>query len=224
MKKIKDWDQAGSMLAGIMDIWNFCRDHLKKLNITPDILEWLKTKTGQAALEEGIQAVANAFQASRPAPPKALIATLVLATTPRLPFAGATVEKHMGTGTVTIEKRADGQLYIDGKKVVLHLSERQLGGKWLKGHELRTELENKLVLNATILDFLEDHREFIPDDWKKDEQGNIRYVFFWGTFYRNADDPLYVRYLYWGGGPWQFGYCWLDFGWYGNDPAACLAS
>jgi len=228
MKKIKDWDQAGSMLAGVMDIWNFCRDLLKKLNVTPDILGWLKTKKGQAALEEGVQVVVNAFQASRPTlpkpDPKVLKTTLDIGKQPRLPFAGATVEKHTGTGTVTIEKRADGQLYIDGKKVVLHLSERQLGGKWLKGHELRTELDNKPVLNATILDFLQDHPEYIPDDLKQDEQGKTRYIFFWGTIYRNAGGNLYVRYLCWLGGQWQFLYGWLDGGWLGGGPAACLAS
>jgi len=221
--KIKDWDQAGSMLASVLDVWNFCRDHLKKLDITPEILAWLKTKKGQAALEEGIQAVVNAFQASRPAPPKVLKAELDLGSTPSLPFAGASVEKHTGSGKVVIEKRDDGQLYIDGKKVVIHLSERQLNGKWLKGHELRTELEGKPVLNGVVLDFLAAHLDFIPDDWKKDGQGNTIFIYFWGTVYRDADDNLYVRYLYWDGGQWQLDCVWLHSSWDGNDPAACLA-
>lgn len=42
--------------------------------------------------------------------------------------------------------------------------------------------------------------------------------------YRNADGNLYVRYLYWLDGQWQFNYNWLDNDWNGNNPAACLAT
>ncbi len=229
MKKL-DWKGVGQFLALFVQLVTAIVATFKQAKVGIEIIEWLVGE-GKAVLEQVCIQAADAYlqsptyKATLPKPEvKVLTATLNLATTPRLPFAGATVEKHTGEGTVTIEKRADGQLYIDGKKVVLHLSERQFGGKWLKGHELRTELDGKPVLNATILDFLEDHQEFITDDWKQDEQGNTRYVYFWGTVYRSAGGDLYVRCLYWDGGQWQFDFHWLDDAWFGHNPAACLAS
>ena len=142
---------------------------------------------------------------------------------PTLPFAGTTVEKHIGEGWVIVEKRPDG-LYINGRKVTLHFSKRQIGGKWLKGHELREELTVKPVLNANILDALYQNPHLIPEEWKKDEDGNIRYIFFWGTIYRGSRGSLCVRHICFGGGVWRRGYVWLGYGWGGNDPAALLAS
>ena len=114
---------------------------------------------------------------------------------PNLPFNGAVVEQHVGEGWSILEKRADG-LYLDWKKIVLFLSKRQKNGKWLKGYELREELTDKPVLNANILDSILINTHLIPEDWKKDENGNIRYVFFWGSIFRNSGRGLCVRGLY----------------------------
>ena len=147
-----------------------------------------------------------------------------LAATPKLPFNGAEVEQHIGEGWAVVEKRPDG-LYVNGRKVILHLSKRQLGGKQLKGHELRDELTGKPVLNANLLDALYDSPHLIPEDWKADENGNTRYIFFWGSIFRDAYGNLCVRYLYFDVGVWYRYYAyWLDYGWLGRRPAALLAS
>lgn len=153
--------------------------------------------------------------------------TIDLAKTPRLPFDNAEVVKHEGKGVVEIELRSDDNLYIDGKKVVLHLSERQVGDKQIFGHELRKELEDgeQVRLNSNVLDYLYDHPELFPEHWKKDEKGEIRYIFFWGSIFRDpSDGSLFVRYLYWrGGGLFRRCY-WLDDGWDRQLPSASVAS
>ncbi len=146
-----------------------------------------------------------------------------LAATPKLPFDGAKVEQHTGEGWVIIEKRADG-LYINGRKVTLHLSKRQMGGKAIGGHDLREELTGKPVLNANILDALYENPHLIPEDWKTDADGNIRYIFFWGTIYRSSGDDLYVRYLCFRDGVWDRRCGWLGDDWGGYSPAAVSAS
>lgn len=172
------------------------------------------------------------FLAKRPcwAPPKSkkgdavvLRAEIDLDAKPGLPFNGATVEKHIGGGKVVIEKRADG-LYIDGKKVILHRSTRQMNGKSIVGHELRKELDGQPVLNACIQDFLMANQGFIPEDWKKDDAGNTIYIFFWGTIFRGSTGNLCVRYFSFRGGKWQQYDYWLSRDWYGHDPAALLTS
>lgn len=150
-----------------------------------------------------------------------------LAKTPQLPFDGAEVVKHEGKGTVEIELRSDDNLYIDGKKVVLHLSERQMDDKRIVGHELRKELENgkQVLLNSNVLDYLYDHPELFPEHWKQNEKGETLYIFFWGSIFRRpSDGGLYVRYLSWRGGGLDRRYDWLGYAWRRQDPSASVAS
>jgi hypothetical protein len=130
-----------------------------------------------------------------------------------------TIERHIKGGKVRLERRGDN-LYVDGKKIVLHLVKRQTGNGVVQGYELRKELENgKLVLlNANILDYLLDHPEMIPDSWKG------KAIFFWGTVYRSSDGDLRVRCLYWDGGRWGWHCGWLGLVWCFSGPAAVLAS
>ena len=146
-----------------------------------------------------------------------------LAATPKLPFDGARVELHIGDGWVVVEKQTDG-LYVGGCKVVLYVSKRQRNNKYIGGHELREELTGKPVLNANVFDALIKNSHLIPEDWKKDENGNIRYIFFWATVYRDSGGNLYVRYLYSRGGEWRSDFHWLDIDWGGRNPAALRAS
>lgn len=147
-----------------------------------------------------------------------------LGATPKLPFSGAEVERHVGNGWTIVEKRADG-LYVRGRRVILYLSQRQQNDKHLKGLELREELTGKLILNANVLDALFENPHLIPEDWKKDENGNVRFVFFWGTIYRGSDGNLSVRYLFFNDGAWRRRFCrWVGRDWRGYDPAALLVS
>jgi hypothetical protein len=153
--------------------------------------------------------------------------TVDLAKAPRLPFDNAKVVKHEGKGVVEIELRSDDNLYVDGKKVVLHLSERQMGDKRVVGHELRKELEGgeQVLLNSNVLDYIYDHPELFPEHWKKDENGEIRYIFFWGSVFRIPSNGfLFVRFLCWLGGELRRRYGWLGLDWSRQDPSASVAS
>lgn len=124
---------------------------------------------------------------------------------------------HQKSGPMKLKRRGL-HLYVNSKKVILFTSEKQQGGKWVRGHELREELSSKKVLNANVLDYLLAHPEFIPDEWKK------KMVFFWGTVYRDSDRHLCVRCLSWSGGRWYGCDGQLDDGWLGDHPAALRAS
>lgn len=153
--------------------------------------------------------------------------TIDLAKSPQLPFDVAEVVKHEGTGVVEIELRSDDNLYIDGKKVILHLSERQTSDKVVKGHELRKELEDGelVLLNSNVLDYLYDHPELFPEHWKKDENGETRYVFFWGSIFRYpSGGHLFVRCLSWRDGGLSRACRWLGSGWDRQEPSASVAS
>ena len=149
---------------------------------------------------------------------------------PELPFDGATIEPNtsstcrIGSGWVRVEKREDG-LYVDGRKVILYLSEQQKNGR-MSGHELREELTGKpvLLLHPNILDALLEHPDFIPEDWKNDESENSRCIFFWAVIFRGSDGALCVRCIFFYSRRWHWNYRWLGYGWDDLLPAALLAS
>lgn len=116
------------------------------------------------------------------------------------------------------EHRKGGQIKFDLAKIELYLSKNQQNGKIIGGNKLRKELEDKPVLNANVLDYLLEHLELIPEEWKD------KYIFFWGTISRASDSNLSVRYLNWGGDRWRWCWFWLDDAWSGSSPAALLAS
>lgn len=122
------------------------------------------------------------------------------------------------------EHRKGGQFTWNPEAVKLHLSANQMNGEQIEGNKLRKELAKEPVLNANVLDYLIRHPHLIPEEWKVDENGNTRYIYFWGTIYRDADGSLCVRCLYFESGHWNWGYDWPGLGWYSHRPAAVLAS
>ncbi|HQB76530.1 MAG TPA: hypothetical protein PLI25_03055 [bacterium] len=98
------------------------------------------------------------------------------------------------------EHRRNGFLKFDPAKISLYLPRKQKKG--IEGEELRKILANKPVMNANILDYLLDHPELIPEDWKD------KYVFFWGTIYRLPNGVPAVRCLEWDYYKQSWGYVW----------------
>ncbi|MFA4880075.1 MAG: hypothetical protein WC650_00425 [Candidatus Doudnabacteria bacterium] len=138
---------------------------------------------------------------------------------PELPFDKAIIEPKIGRGSgwVKVEKCEDG-LYINDHRVILYLSEQQKGGKVISGFKLNEELLGKPVLHPNILDALLEHLDLIPEDWKK----RYLYIFFWAVIFRDSDGRFFVRFLYFDGERWQWGYSGIYVGWDNDDPAALL--
>lgn len=127
-------------------------------------------------------------------------------------------------GWTIVEHKKMGQFTFDPTRIKLYLSENQIEGKHIEGNKLRKELADIPVLNVDVLDYLLKNPERIPEEWKKDDNGNTRYIFFWGTIYRSSDDDLFVRCLYFLGGEWRGDDRWLSFVWRDDSPAASFAS
>lgn len=133
---------------------------------------------------------------------------------------GWKIEEHQKTAN------GSGAIEWDPSKVVFYLDDDQKNGLFIEGNKLSKRLSRKPVLNANVLDYLLKNPDLIPESWKKDEGGNTRYIFFWGTIYRNSEDKLFVRSLCWYGGygaRWRWHASWLDSAWASSDPAALAA-
>lgn len=133
-------------------------------------------------------------------------------------------QPYVPDGWTIEEHQKGGEIEFDPKKVEFHLSPNQTGDKSVNGKKLREELKGKKVLNACVLDHLMANTGLIPESWKQDENGNTRYIYFWGTVYRYSDGNLCVRCLYWDGGQWLWSYGGLGNGWDSRRPAAVSAS
>jgi hypothetical protein len=116
------------------------------------------------------------------------------------------------------EHTKSGPFAFDSSQVKLHIDAGQQNGKRIGGNDLRKKLKNVPVMNANLLDWYLANPRHIPEEWKG------KYVFFWGTIYRHRRGDLVVRCLYWDGGQWCWGHCWLGYGWSADNPAAVLAS
>lgn len=108
------------------------------------------------------------------------------------------------------------------KNAVLHLEPEQAVG-YIRGDILAERMKEK-GLSASVLDYLLEHPEEIPDEWKKNKDGDTNFIYFWGTIYRNSDGYLYVRCLYFYEGHWRRDYSWLDGNWVSRHPSAVSAS
>ena len=137
--------------------------------------------------------------------------TLNIQTKPKPPYSDWTIGSHTPIGEIDLDK------------IEFHLEPKQKMS-YLKGDVLRERLAGKKNLDGALLDYLLKHPKLIPDSWKTDENGNTRYIFFWGTIYRDSGGRLCVRCLCWLGGEWGWGSLWLGGGWDGSGPAAVLAS
>jgi hypothetical protein len=108
-------------------------------------------------------------------------------------------------GWQPVEHQKGGQFEWDPAKVTLYLDSGQKGGKWIKGEKLQQNLASsgKVPFNANLLDYLLEHPELIPTEWKQDENGNTRFIFFHGTTYNDSDGDRCVRCLCWDDGRWR---------------------
>lgn len=132
---------------------------------------------------------------------------------PLILYDGWKVEEHI----------KGGQFAWNPEKVKLFLSVNQKydTSTSMKGEELRKELKDQPVVNANVLDYLLDHPNLIPEEWKVEEKGKTRYVFFWGTIYRDPEDDLFVRYLSFDGSHWKQEHYWLYDG-FNDNYSACV--
>ncbi|OHA17137.1 MAG: hypothetical protein A3H57_03785 [Candidatus Taylorbacteria bacterium RIFCSPLOWO2_02_FULL_43_11] len=218
---VENWKIIGRFLA----VLNHIVEVFKKLEVSLDILEWLVGE-GKEFFEKSVLTplVAEFRKTERVRVVNETTIMVNLDAPPRLPFEGAVVANiPKGKGWVEVERRTDG-LYVDGKNAILHLSDNQKGKLVIVGTEFRKELEKMDVLHPNIMDALCDHLRLIPEDWKKNEDGEILYIHFWDVVFRDSDDNLFVRCFYWDDGSWCRYYGRLGVDWDRLDPAAVRAS
>lgn len=112
---------------------------------------------------------------------------------PLIPYDGWKVESH----------QKGGKWKWDPQRVRLTQSAKQESGGTIPGTNWDKELAAHLPFNANFMDYLLDRPQLIPDDWKLDAQGRTRYIYCWGTKYRDSDGSLYVRDFCFDDGDWQ---------------------
>jgi hypothetical protein len=113
---------------------------------------------------------------------------------------------------------------IDLSKLELYYSKEQMEFAVKGGTHRRNLLKSKNVINATVWDKFVINPNLIPESWKKDKDGDMQIISFFGTIFANPDGSLYVRtmYFYEKDNKWNFGDCSLNDYWERNNPVVVL--
>lgn len=109
----------------------------------------------------------------------------------------------------------------DKYKDALFMHPMQMGSS-IRGNDLYEyfKQKNTPIMNASVWEYLKEHTEEIPEEWKRKYGGNELYIFFWGTIDRSPKGDLYVRYISWTGGNWTASNYLLSGNWHEDFPAA----
>lgn len=123
----------------------------------------------------------------------------------------------------TLEEHDTSEPFVfDPSKITFYIDEAQRNSGGIEGNLLRNKLADKRVLNANVLDFLLLNPELIPEEWKTDDAGRTRFIYFWGTRYTRYSSEC-IRCLYWNGHTWFDGTQWLNDEWKDTEVAAVRA-
>jgi hypothetical protein len=139
--------------------------------------------------------------------------------TPKIPSWLKSIEENdISLGIIEWDK----EKYKDS----LFLSPEQSSGGSINGEKLLEQIKNKKisVLNSNVLDYLLEHKDEIPEEWKeKTSDGKTKFIYFWGTIFHLSDGSRSVRCLYWDGSDWDGNSDWLSDDWGDRGPAVRLA-
>lgn len=106
---------------------------------------------------------------------------------------------------------------FDPSKLELHLEPEQKKG-YIAGDILAERLKETSP-NLAMAQWFLDNPKKIPKDWFKDEDGNPRYIFFWGTIVRGSDGDLHAPCLIESVGKVVLSWRWVDSVWGSGSPA-----
>jgi len=207
--KVNEWKPLGLLMSKVQDLYATVRDTLGGQGIGMDIIPWL-AGDGKSSFINKLAELGEEFNDTRRIrlTGNKNVIFVNLDAPPKLPFDGAEVKENAGGGWVKVERRKTG-LFVDGKKIILHLGEGQKDGKVMVGTTLAEALTGKSVEHPNVLDALMEHPHLIPDEFKQDEKGRTIYIFFWAVKFRDRHGRLCVRYLYWDDGGWRSDRDWL---------------
>lgn len=164
---------------------------LEYLSETLTLEQW-KQRCGPNFLSSGV-----------PASKPSLSIEVDLSRWPPAPCEAPIIHRHHGQGRVRLEYDHDN-LYVGGRRVTHYRSMKQVGTLSIQGLLLYQELVHLPLLNACILDGAVGRPDLIPNTWKRDDDGNVIFTFFWDTIFADKDEALWVQALYFGRGSiWQ---------------------
>jgi hypothetical protein len=129
-----------------------------------------------------------------------------------------TVKEHCKNGIFKLERRGN-DIFANGKKIVLWLSEeqKQRCKPFITGRVLHSQLVRRPVLNANVLDCFLKNQYLVPRVCKNKE------TCFWGTIYLDNNGKLYVRTLLGSDDGWCGNFREFDDDWFDFNPSAELA-
>jgi hypothetical protein len=113
---------------------------------------------------------------------------------------------------------------VELSKLRLFYSKEQLEFPVKGGAHRRSLFKNALVMNATAWDKFSINPKLIPDSWKKDKNGEMLVISFFGTIFSHPNGSLYVRIMFFdeNENKWHFGDSSLCDYWESANPVVII--
>lgn len=205
MKKQLSWKEVGQFVGVLVDFFKIVRDTLRPMAVGIEMIPWLIGE-GKQFFSETLTRLGEEFLKSQPR--VRVISTTVimvnLDSPPLLPNESFRIEYEIGSGWVKVERIGE-DLYVDGRRIILQLSEGL-------GYELRKKFRHMDVLHPNIMCALIDHSYLIPEKWKVNENGDKRLIFFWAVVFSfiESEDALFVDCCDFNDNKWKRSGDWLE--------------
>ena len=235
---MKALEEAGRVIANLSWLLGFVRGVFDPMKIKDGgMMKWFKTVEGEDALKRALTSLGSTYvEAIHTDSLRFKLIeddTLFVNTAipPKLPKYGDVipVSNHRDTGESVEIKRIGEDLYVDGRKIILlEVNPLHVDGKLndLVAILRSQNIDDKDAVSASILDALLEYRfDFIPNKWKKGDDGDSLSILFTGTLYGGKKMLKGYRTLQNGSDGWMSSFSPLGIShWESGDRIAILES
>jgi hypothetical protein len=176
MKTKLDWSALGQFFSTVLNLFSFVRTAFENMQIGMPIVPWLLGDEGRVAFAACLGELGSQYR-------KAVRSEVVNVHTLRvyldapvvMPFPDWSIEYMKGEGTALVTS-CNGELYIDGRRVILKQLEDFAGPhRKISGSEFLERLEKVDGVHPSVLDALLDHRHMLPNKWFGSNYGRISF-------------------------------------------------
>lgn len=166
MKTKLDWSSLGQFFSTVLSLFTVIRNTFEGMRVGMPIVPWLLNGEGKMALTACLTELGLRYRAAMQVEAVTSHSLRVYLDAPiTLPFPSMTIESGCGEGTIDLVW-CNGQLYVDGRQVVLKKTEDFADpNRNISGQNLLERLKETDSLHPNIIDALLKHPQMIPDQW-----------------------------------------------------------
>ena len=181
MKKKLDWKEIGQFLSVLLNLFTIIRDTFKNIGVNLEIIQWFTEEGRDKFVENFLKPIGQEygeFMGPREridllGDGDTLLVNLDASAIPPEQNQKVILQLDPGNRWVGLQLLND-TLLVDGRRITFFPTKLQDGKRLVRGYDFFGEIVGQQVLHPNIMDALVKYPQFIPENWKRDENGNRR--------------------------------------------------